>query len=89
MIEINAYEKWCPFARVAMQQRNANGNIETVGYAYNRTFITDLPQHDTILGKAGMCLGSGCACWKPSFWNFMCYVPIIGYWWPRCGKCGR
>ncbi|MCP3942416.1 MAG: hypothetical protein GY710_13140 [Desulfobacteraceae bacterium] len=89
MKEKDVFEKWCPMSRVVLQKKAAGDSIETIGIAYNRTTMNLLPGQDPILSGTAACIGTECAWWKGSAWNFMCYVPVIGYWWPRCGRCGR
>lgn len=68
-------------------QQNKN-SIETVTVSYNRTSMTMLPGDDEMLSKSAICIGSNCAKWAPSSWNILCYVPFLGYFWPKCGRCG-
>jgi len=89
MKEENVIDKWCPMSRVALQKKGSGDSIEIIGNAYNRTTLSSWPGDDPMLSQAATCIGSECAWWVPSFWNFMCYVPVIGYFWPICGRCGR
>jgi hypothetical protein len=75
-------------SRVALQRDVGSGNVETIAPAYNRTTMNPLPFQDANLSRAATCIGRACAWWEPSPWNIMCYFPIIGFWWPRCGRCG-
>ena len=88
MRESESHEKWRPAARVALQRNVGGDKIDTVGTAYNRSSMARRPQDNDVLNKSAMCLEADCARWEPSPFNFMCYMPIIGYFWRRCGRCG-
>jgi hypothetical protein len=79
---------WCPLARVAVQQSRQGGGVETLPVAYNRSSMHPDPMEDPLLTNAARCLGPDCACWQPSPWNWLKFVPILGYFFKRRGRCG-
>lgn len=89
MLESRIGEKWCPYARVAVQ-RGVTGRevkLETIPVSYNRTTMSVSPLDDEVLGRHCTCIGSECAKWRGSGFNMLCYIPIIGYFWPKMGRC--
>ncbi len=91
MRERDYIEKWCPSARVLQQSPSSPGHVETgTRQAYNRSTLEPNPTgQDGVLSAAATCLGSMCAVWKPSFFNFLQYVPVVGYFYQPRGRCGH
>lgn len=89
MLEKNVTDIWCHRAIVAVQ-RGVTGRdqrLETIPVGYNRTTLAVNPLDDEVLGRHCTCIGSQCANWIPNPFNFLCYVPLIGYFWPKMGRC--
>jgi len=92
MKEIDCEFVWCPQAVVAVQRgvggQEGKPRLETIPVAYNRTTMALNPMDDEVLGKHCCCIGSYCALWQNSVWNWLRYVPVIGYFKSKRGRCG-
>lgn len=85
MKERDVIDKWCPMVRLSIQAKK-DGVIESTP-SFNRTNLNLLPLHTVELANA-TCLGSECAWWRNSKWNFLKYIPIIGFFYDKRGRCG-
>jgi hypothetical protein len=75
-------------ARVCIQKEKNDGSVEALSVSFNRSTRADGAMHDPVLSQSARCLGPMCACWKPSAWNLVRLLPIIGYFYTKRGKCG-